>query len=187
MAEAQPSSIVEGATTGDVDDEVPVAAKSAEDRKVAGALSKLDAREDESTGANGADQEAMKKALAGISANGSASKEDDKKVVKKNVKVDPADVALLVCYFWLVFLTQLLDLEVYTPFLDFYLTEWLLPLRTPLYPWSWPIVVAAAAFRFCIPSNLSSYKLGNPADFNSPTDRRTRINEAKSYGSSQGS
>ena len=55
MAEAQPSSIVEGATTGDVDEEVPVAAKSAEDRKVAGALSKLDAREDESAGANGAE------------------------------------------------------------------------------------------------------------------------------------
>jgi hypothetical protein len=99
MAEAQPSSVVEGATTGDVDEEVPVAAKSAEDRKVAGALSKLDAREDESAGANGADQEAMKKALAGISANGSASKENDKKAVKKNVKVDPADVSLLVCYF----------------------------------------------------------------------------------------
>jgi hypothetical protein len=98
MAEAQPSSVVEGATTGDVDEEVPVAAKS-EDRKVAGALSKLDAREDESAGANGADQEAMKKALAGISANGSASKENDKKAVKKNVKVDPADVSLLVCYF----------------------------------------------------------------------------------------
>jgi hypothetical protein len=137
MAEAQPSSIVEGASTGDVDDEVPVAAKSAEDRKVAGALSKLDAREDESAGANGADQEAMKKALAGISANGSASKEDDKKVLKKNVKVDPADVALLVCYFWDVFLAQLLELEVYAHFFG---STWLhgcfLFVRSPPHRWS---------------------------------------------------
>jgi len=156
MAEAQPSSIVEGATTGDVDDEVPVAAKSAEDRKVAGALSKLDAREDESAGANGADQEAMKKALAGISANGSASKEDDKKVVKKNVKVDPADVTLLVCSFWAVFLAQLLELEFYLcTVLGFYLASWLLPLRTP----SLPLVLANCGCCCCF-LPLHSFKLG---------------------------
>ena len=98
MVEPQPTTIVEGARTGDIDDEIPIAAKSAEDRKVAGALSKLDARDDESTTNNGADHEAMRKALAGISANDTASKGEEKKHAKKAVKVDPADVALLVCF-----------------------------------------------------------------------------------------
>jgi hypothetical protein len=102
MAESQPPTIVEGATTGDVDDEIPVAAKSAEDRKAAAALSSLDApREDDSTSTKDVDQEAVRKAmdrLAGSgSTNGTASKkEEEKKVVKKAVKVDQADVALLV-------------------------------------------------------------------------------------------
>jgi hypothetical protein len=103
MAEAQPPTIVEGATTGDVDDEIPQAAKSAEDRKAAAALSSLDApRDDESTSTKDVDQEAVRQAmnrLAGTNtANGTVSKKgDDKKVVKKTVKVDPADVTLLVC------------------------------------------------------------------------------------------
>src|SRR4051794_7095647 len=103
MAEAQPPTVVEGATTGDVDEEIPVAAKSAEDRKAAAALSSLDApREDDSTAAKDVDQEAVRKAmdrLAGTGAtNGTVSKKDDeKKVVKKVVKVDQADVTLLVC------------------------------------------------------------------------------------------
>jgi hypothetical protein len=102
MAENQPPNVVEGATTGDIDEEVPIAAKSAEDRKAAAALSSLDApREDESAGRD-VDQEAVRKAmdrLAGSSgANGTAAKKnDEKKVVKKAVKVDPADVTLLVC------------------------------------------------------------------------------------------
>jgi hypothetical protein len=103
MAEAQPSTVVEGATTGDVDDEIPVAAKSAEDRKAAAALSSLDApREDESTGTKDVDQDAVRKAmdrLAGpATTNGTASKKgEEKEVPKKVVKVDQADVALLVC------------------------------------------------------------------------------------------
>src|SRR4051794_22695551 len=103
MADLQPPTVVEGATTGDVDDEIPVAAKSAEDRKAAAALSSLDApREDDSTAAKDVDQEAVRKAmdrLAGTGAtNGAVSKKDDeKKVVKKVVKVDQADVTLLVC------------------------------------------------------------------------------------------
>ncbi len=103
MAEAQPPTIVEGATTGDVEDEIPVAAKSAEDRKAAAALSSLDApRDDESASTKDVDQEAVRKAmerLGGTAAiNGViAKKDDDKKVVKKTVKVDPADVTLLVC------------------------------------------------------------------------------------------
>ncbi|PQE15781.1 Huntingtin-interacting K protein [Rutstroemia sp. NJR-2017a BBW] len=102
MAEAQPPTIVEGATTGDVDDEIPQAAKSAEDRKAAAALSSLDApRDDDSTSTKDVDQEAVRQAmnrLAGTNAtNGTvAKKEDDKKVVKKTVKVDPADVTLLI-------------------------------------------------------------------------------------------
>jgi hypothetical protein len=103
MAEAQPPTIVEGATTGDVDDEIPQAAKSAEDRKAAAALSSLDApRDDDSTPTKDVDQEAVRQAmnrLAGTNAtNGTVAKKgDDKKVVKKTVKVDPADVTLLVC------------------------------------------------------------------------------------------
>ncbi|KAM3083909.1 hypothetical protein ACMFMF_001271 [Clarireedia jacksonii] len=104
MAEAQPPTIVEGATTGDVDDEIPQAAKSAEDRKAAAALSSLDApRDDDSTSTKDVDQEAVRQAmnrLAGTStANGAVAKKgDDKKVVKKIIKVDPADVTLLVGY-----------------------------------------------------------------------------------------
>ncbi|PQE18040.1 Huntingtin-interacting K protein [Rutstroemia sp. NJR-2017a BVV2] len=102
MAEAQPPTIVEGATTGDVDDEIPQAAKSAEDRKAAAALSSLDApRDDDSTSTKDVDQEAVRQAmnrLAGTNVtNGTiAKKGDDKKVVKKTVKVDPADVTLLI-------------------------------------------------------------------------------------------
>ena len=103
MAEAQPPTIVEGATTGDVDDEIPVAAKSAEDRKAAAALSSLDApREDDSASTKDVDQEAVRKAMERLGgstkSNGTAVKKDNEvKVVKKTVKVDPADVTLLVC------------------------------------------------------------------------------------------
>ncbi|KAF7949460.1 uncharacterized protein EAE97_002969 [Botrytis byssoidea] len=102
MSESQPPTLVEGATTGDVDDEIPQKAKSAEDRKAAAALSSLDApREDESTATKEVDQEAVRKAmerLAGIgSTNGKvAKKEDEKKAVKKIVKVEATDVNLLV-------------------------------------------------------------------------------------------
>ncbi|KAF5878080.1 uncharacterized protein Bfra_000247 [Botrytis fragariae] len=102
MSESQPPTLVEGATTGDVDDEIPQKAKSAEDRKAAAALSSLDApREDDSTVTKEVDQEAVRKAmerLAGTSAtNGKVAKKgDEKKVVKKIVKVEAADVNLLV-------------------------------------------------------------------------------------------
>ena len=100
MGEKQPPTVVEGATTGDVDDEIPVAAKSAEDRKAAAALSSLDARDDEATSTKDVDQEAVRKAmdrLAGAKpVNATKAEEDKKLAVKKAVKVDPADVALLV-------------------------------------------------------------------------------------------
>ncbi|KAK2623559.1 hypothetical protein QTJ16_007113 [Diplocarpon rosae] len=99
MAEAQPPTVVEGATTGDVDDEIPVTAKSAEDRKAAAALSSLDAREDESLGKD-VDTEAVKKAmerLGGAEAtNKTVKKADEEKVIRKAVKVDQGDVTLLI-------------------------------------------------------------------------------------------
>jgi hypothetical protein len=100
MAESQPPNVVEGATTGDIDEEVPVAAKSAEDRKAAAALSSLDAPRDDGSASRDVDQEAVKKAMDRLAGqNGVAKKkaEEEKKVVKKTVKVDPADVSLLVC------------------------------------------------------------------------------------------
>ena len=123
MAENQPPTIVEGATTGDVDDEIPVAAKSAEDRKAQAALSSLDApREDESS-TKDVDVEAVRKAMERLggsaTANGTVAKKDEeKKVVKKMVKVDPADVALLVCLVqegqlpWLLFSLHLYHMAI---------------------------------------------------------------------------
>ncbi|QSZ28707.1 hypothetical protein DSL72_003207 [Monilinia vaccinii-corymbosi] len=102
MSESQPPAVVEGATSGDIDDEIPQKAKSAEDRKAAAALSSLDApREDDSASLKDVDQEAVRKAmdrLAGTkTTNGTMAKRgDEKKVVKKMVKVEAADVTLLV-------------------------------------------------------------------------------------------
>lgn len=91
MAEdRQPPDLVEGATSGDVEDEVQPTAKSAEDRKAAAALSKLDAHaDDDAAPANEVDQEAVKNAMNALG-GGDAKKET------KKVKVDPADVNLLV-------------------------------------------------------------------------------------------
>src|SRR5689334_17698270 len=94
MAEdRQPPNVTEGATAGDVEDEVQPTAKSAEDRKAAAALSKLDRADDESAPSREVDQEAMKNAMSAL--DGASAKPADKKEVKK-VKVDAADVALLV-------------------------------------------------------------------------------------------
>lgn len=93
--EKQPPGVVEGATAGDVEDEMlDDKAKSAEDRKAAAALSKLDARGDDdvSAAAGSVDQEGLSKAMNKLSvAKGAA----DKTALNK-VKVDAADVALLV-------------------------------------------------------------------------------------------
>jgi hypothetical protein len=96
MAEdRQPADIVEGAGSGDVEDEIQSTAKSAEDRKAAAALSKLDARGDDDEPAPGreVDQEAVKNAMNAL--GGSADKKETKKV-----KVDAADVNLLVGYIY---------------------------------------------------------------------------------------
>jgi hypothetical protein len=93
MAEdRQPADIVEGATSGDVEDEVQPTAKSAEDRKAAAALSKLDAHADDESASREVDQEAVKNAMNALGGGGA-----DKKEVKA-VKVDAADVKLLVSW-----------------------------------------------------------------------------------------
>ncbi len=96
MADRQPPNVVEGATSGDVEDEVQPTAKSAEDRKAAAALSKLDTHgDDEAAPAREVDQEAVKNAMNALGGAGAVGKPAEKKEVKK-VKVDAADVALLV-------------------------------------------------------------------------------------------
>lgn len=87
--EKQPPGLVEGAT-GEVEEEVQDKAKSAEDRKAAAALSKLDARDDDVAGAS-VDSEGLSKAMNKLSVSKTAENKDIKKV-----KVDAADVTLLV-------------------------------------------------------------------------------------------
>ncbi|KAK6062615.1 hypothetical protein SCUP234_12758 [Seiridium cupressi] len=89
MAEPQPPSVVEGATAGDVEDEVQ--AKSAEDRKAAAAMSRLDANDDETSSAQ-VDQDAVNQAMKSLGGSGAGAA----KTEVKKVKVDAADVALLV-------------------------------------------------------------------------------------------
>lgn len=103
--EKQPPGVVEGATTGDVEDEMlDDKAKSAEDRKAAAALSKLDVRGDDDVNAgagSAVDQEGLSKAMnkLGVSSKkktAGAQQQDSKDVKKVVVKVEKADVQLLV-------------------------------------------------------------------------------------------
>ncbi|KAK7423931.1 hypothetical protein QQX98_000803 [Neonectria punicea] len=73
------------------EDESQAVAKSAEDRKAASALASLDA--DESAGSHNVDHDAVSKAMKALG-KGSATK--SAAASTKNVKVDPADVALVV-------------------------------------------------------------------------------------------
>ena len=70
MADKQPPTVVEGATTGDVEDELPSAAKSAEDRKAASALASLDAASssanDDGSSAKNVDHDAVSKAIKSL-------------------------------------------------------------------------------------------------------------------------
>jgi NACalpha-BTF3-like transcription factor len=91
MAEAQPPNVVEGATTGDFEDEQSQKPSSAEDRKAASALASLDDAAETGKAAQNVDQDAVNKAMGG----GAASKAKTA-AVKKTVKVDAADVSLLV-------------------------------------------------------------------------------------------
>ena len=91
--ERQPPNIVEGATTGDVEDELQPEAKSAEDRKAAAALAKLDARPGDDNEARNVDHDAVNKAISNLAGGGASG--GAKAVETKKVKVDAADVALL--------------------------------------------------------------------------------------------
>ncbi|KAI8961143.1 hypothetical protein F5Y11DRAFT_327450 [Daldinia sp. FL1419] len=91
MAEPQPKNVQEGAS-GDVEDEVQTTAKSAEDRKAAAAMASLDTRGDEAGSSNAVDQEAVSKAMKSLGNGTSTGAAKD----AKKVKVDSADVALLV-------------------------------------------------------------------------------------------
>ena len=84
MAEPQPSAVQEGAA----DPHAPTG--TADDRKAAAALSTLDAQEDGGVEKE-VDGKALDKAVKGLSIKDSKTEE------KKNVKVEPADVNLLVC------------------------------------------------------------------------------------------
>ncbi|KAI1752243.1 hypothetical protein F4782DRAFT_162450 [Xylaria castorea] len=87
MAEPQPSNVSEGATGGDVEEEV-TKAKSAEDRKAAAALASMDA--------NGDSGEAAEVDAAAVSKLGTTAPASAEKKEVKKVKVDAADVTLLV-------------------------------------------------------------------------------------------
>ncbi|EFY86340.1 hypothetical protein MAC_07644 [Metarhizium acridum CQMa 102] len=96
MAEPQPRNVHEGATTGDVEDELQSTAKSAEDRKAASALASLDAAaaaNDDAAGRD-VDQEAVNKAMKSL--GGAKSAPVPAAAPAKSVKVDAADVSLLV-------------------------------------------------------------------------------------------
>ncbi|PHH67122.1 hypothetical protein CDD81_4517 [Ophiocordyceps australis] len=93
MADKQPSNIVQGAV-GDIDDERPAAAQSAQDRKAASALASLDAADssqDAQASAN-VDRAAVDKAMRNLA----AAKPSAAKKTTTGVKVDAAHVALLV-------------------------------------------------------------------------------------------
>ena len=99
MADKQPPTVVEGAT-GEVEDELP-AAKSAEDRKAASALASLDASNDDAAAGRDVDQEAVNKAMKSLGGGAAAASSKTnasaaKAAPAKNVKVDAADVALVV-------------------------------------------------------------------------------------------
>lgn len=84
MAEPQPSAVQEGAA----DPHAPTG--TADDRKAAAALSTLDAPEDNGVKKE-VDGKALDKAMKGLNVKDAKTEEK-----KKNVKVEPADVNLLV-------------------------------------------------------------------------------------------
>ncbi|RYP55989.1 hypothetical protein DL771_012222 [Monosporascus sp. 5C6A] len=100
MAEPQPKTVREGATTtpGEAEDEVQTAAKSAEDRKAAAALASLDNARDDAADRSAVDQEAVSKAMKSLEGGGGAAAAAEKKRKEevRKVKIDAADVTLLV-------------------------------------------------------------------------------------------
>lgn len=101
MAEPQPPTVREGASSPPPPTTAPAAPGTAEDRKAAAALSSLDARNDDDDAASAGrsvDAEALGKAMAGAGQAGGKGKAGEGPEVKK-VKVEQADVALLVSVF----------------------------------------------------------------------------------------
>ncbi|KAJ4343887.1 hypothetical protein N0V87_000170 [Didymella glomerata] len=84
MAEPQPLEVQEGAA----DPHAPTA--TADDRKAAAALSSLDAQDDNGSGKKEADGKALDKAMKNLNVKGTKAES------KKNVKVEPAQVNLLI-------------------------------------------------------------------------------------------
>jgi len=101
MAEPASNTTAEVPISNDVDEEAPAVAKSAEDRKAAAALSSLDKKEDEGTSKD-VDQEAVKKAMERLAGGGGvkakAAETKEKTEPKKIVKVEAADVTLVVSH-----------------------------------------------------------------------------------------
>lgn len=102
MAEPQPPNVQEG---DQAPESVPGASvpAGAEDRKAAAAMDKLDARGDENDNDSAPKKEQDTKALGDamqkldVGGKGETSKEAKEEEKKRVVKVDPADVTLLVC------------------------------------------------------------------------------------------
>ncbi|KAI1192784.1 hypothetical protein F5X97DRAFT_316295 [Nemania serpens] len=90
MAEPQPRNVKEGATAGDVEEEV-TKAKSAEDRKAAAALASMDSNGDGSSAAD-VDIAAASKAVRNL---GTAAPAPGEKKEAKKIKIDPAEVQLI--------------------------------------------------------------------------------------------
>lgn len=89
MAEPQPSNVKEG-------DQAPESVpSSAEDRKQEAAMSSLDANADTNT-ATKVDKDALGKAMQGLGGDASGKKDEKPVEQKKVVKVEAADVTLLV-------------------------------------------------------------------------------------------
>lgn len=86
MAEPQPSNIQEGAS------DAPAPTGNAEDRKAAAALSALDAQGDDDSGKKEVDPKAMENAMKNLSVKDQKAAEAQKKAVK----IEAADVNLLV-------------------------------------------------------------------------------------------
>lgn len=110
MAEPQPSSHF---PNPDADDPPPAVPTNAEDRKAAAALSSLDAHDEDEGKPNGKssyniDQEALGRAISRLEMSGgvkgAGGKDDEKAKAKgkeearKKIKVDQADVGLLVSF-----------------------------------------------------------------------------------------
>lgn len=101
MAEPQPQKLKEGATGGDVEDEVQDTAKSAEDRKAAAAMASMDTNGGgDDAGSSAVDKEAASKAMKSLGGAGAVAEAG---ADNKKVKVDAADVALLVRLFAYIF------------------------------------------------------------------------------------